>query len=482
MGLNIVEAQLTRRVTIPLADGDSRITLDATLTSAAAALAAGFSLDGAGHVFDERGYNGKGLGSLGMTSFANAAAMAPNGTIYLQFERRSVATAEVNNGGAFIDSNGHSAAANRTILNTTTDTANYTRRILGNTFLSFLNTANSTAATTNFNRFNSHSVPGYQDPFYVEVIWTWKGTDYWIYVDGHPFFHGTSAAAPTALDFKNVRVGAGGTSSNTIGDYYIRRIQLSTAFAPPVMVPLRVAALGDSFVKRASGAADPGADTVAGINAVQFMRAIGDMQTPYGYVTGQTSWGLGLEALAWQELGAYFPLYLAAKSGGGYEKNVIPTAYTDAVNAFKPELLIALSSVNDVSVASPVTAIVANTKAKLDEVIDGNAALRQILLFVGFSGHLNPPQVATAGWLAEYKRINTLLIDGMNGYRDKVKVVPVYDAWGGDNYPKEQTVGSAPTNATATAANDIHPSPSGFTRMTAIMWPHVRSFLTSNPG
>lgn len=483
MGLEIAEAQIARRVTIPLATGDSRIVLDATLTSQAAATDAGFTLAGTGHVFDSNGYNGKGLGSLFLDNWAGSASMAPTGTIYLRFERRAVALDEANNGGAFADSVGHAASGTRYVLNSVKDDSAYGRRIMANLFLIFVNIANTTSTQTNWTRFNSHAVPTYQDERYMEVVWTWSGTEYWIYVDGHPYLHGTSAAAPTALDLDNFRLGAGGTSSNTIGDYYIKRVQLSSAYAPPAMLPLRIAAYGDSFVKRATGTGDPAADTVAAINAVQVALTIPSLATtPYGYVTAQTSWALGLEALAWQNIGAYFPFYNAAKSGGGYEKNSIPSAYADAVNAFRPELVIALSSVNDVSVASPVTDIVANTKLKMDALIDGNTALRKILFFVGFSGHLNPPQVATAGWLEEYKRINALLVAGLANYRGKVEVVDVYNAWGGDSYPPGQTVGSAPTNATATASNDIHPSPSGFTKMAAIMWPYVRNFLTSRPG
>lgn len=479
--LTIQEQALARRTFAPLPAGDSRILLDATLTSAAAATSAGFTLDGTGHVFDSNGYNGKGTGTLGLVNWAGSAQMAATGTIYIQFERRAIATDEANNGGIFIDSIGHAAAGTRAVLNTSNDAATYARRIRGNTFADFQNIANATTTTIGFNRMNSHAVPTYQDQMYAEVVWTWRGPDYWIYVDGHPFYHGTSPASPTALDLDNVRVGGLGTASNTIGDYYIKRIQLSSAWMPPRMIPLRVGLLGDSFVKRAFGTGDPASDTVAAINAVQKGLSMDELTVTYGYVTGQTSWALGLESLAWTNTGGFLPIYWAGKSGGGYEKNVIPSAYTDALNAYRPELVIALASVNDVNPSSPVSNIVANTKAKLDAMIDGNTALRKIIFCVGFGGHRNPATAAVPGWLDEYKRVSALLTAGLESYRGVVQVVDVYGAWGGDNYPVTQTVGSNPLNVTATAGNDVHPSPTGLQKMAEILWPHVRDFVLMRP-
>lgn len=481
MGLEIADLYRGRRVTMPLAAGDSRILLDATLTSSGAATGAGFSLVGTGHVFDSNGFNGMGTGTLRIQNWAQQAQMAPQGTIYLQVERLALTIDESDNGGIFVDSVGTVGQGYlRYVLNAYNDADTYSRSIYYNGStdsgnLNFTNKANGTSDRWRLPRYNSHAVPTYQDSRYAEIVWTWSGLDYWFYVDGHPLKYGVSAAAPTSADWDNILIGSGGSVSNPLGTFYIKRVQISKTYVPPVMLPLRVGIYGDSFGALGIQLPFQASPTVAQLNAAQTSVDLPSRYNHYLRTNAQTSWMHGLQALAWQNLGAYFPVYCGAMSGGGYEKSPIEENYRTGLNAFRPELIIANASVNDINAASPTTNIVANTKTMFDALIDGNASLRKILFFVGFNGHLVATQ--DAAWLADYKRVSKLLVDGMANYRGKVQVVDVYDAWGGDNYPLTQTIGTAPTNATGTYGTDQHPSPTGLTKMTEIMWPHVYKFL-----
>lgn len=483
--LTIQEQQVGRRVTIPLAAGDSRILLDATLTSSAAATGAGFSLVGTGHDFNSDGFNGNGTGTLRIQNWAQQAQMAPQGTIYLQVERVALTLDESDNGGIFVDSVGTvNQGSTRCLLNAYNDADTYSRSIFYNGStdsgnLNFTNKANSTSDRWRLPRYNSHAVPTYQDSRFAEIVWTWSGTDYWFYVDGHPLKYGVSAAAPTATEWDNILIGSCGSVSNPLGTFRIKRVQIDKVYVPPVMLPLKVGIYGDSFGALGIQLPFQASTTVAQLDAAQTSVDLPSRYNHYLRTNAQTSWMHGLQALAWQNLGVYFPAYCGAMSGGGYEKTPIEANYRTALNNFGPELIIANASVNDINAASPTTNIVANTKTMFDALIDGNTSLRKILFFVGFNGH----RVATqdAAWLADYKRVSALLIAGMDNYRGKVQVVDVYEAWGGDNYPLTQTIGTSPTNATATFGTDQHPSPSGLAKMTEIMWPYVRDFLTARP-
>lgn len=488
MGILTSQVYLNRRTYAPLAAGDSRILLDATLTSQAAATAAGFSLSGSSHVFDERGFNGKGSGSLAMSNFSGAAAMEKTGTIYTRVERAALSFSNANNANVFSDSVGTDNNAARYLFYINNDAFTYERRIfhdgLGNNGLNFLNKANNTTATPVFNRYNSHAVPVYQDQIYCDIVWTWSGLVYYIYVDGHFFTSGVSAALPTATDMKNVRYGAQNAGAGFLGDFYIHRIQFSSAFCTAQMLQQRWGTQGDSFILGCDEGAEANGlndGTIAQINAVQRGTSLPARNANLVKSRGQCSWMHGLQALAWQEVGAYFPYYVAAHGGQGYEKVPLHANYRDALNAYKPEFIICMQSVNDVNPSSPCVDIVGNTKSKLDHLIDGNSKLRKIMFFCGISGHQDPAKIATAGWRTEYKRLKDQLMAGLPGYRGKVEAYDLYDLWGGDNYPVTQTAGSAPTNLTTEAGNDVHPSATGHTVITQLLWPYVKRELLSLP-
>lgn len=490
--MSIQDYYLSRQGFAPLESGDSRILLDATLTTSAAATAAGFAIAGTGNVFDGNGWNGKGTGWLRIIGWANSASMAARGTIYMEIERRALSFDESNyldgTFNTFRDSVGTDNGAVRAAFFIYNDAATYSRKLhndgAGANGLIAINKANAVQQFPILTNYNSHAIPVYQDAQFSRIVWTYNGADYYVWVDGHLIYKGTSAALPTTDDFKNIIVGAGSTAGATpLGDFYIRRVQLSTAFIPPVLAGPRVGLYGDSFVRQmGSNTPVPATETVTDIDGVQQFKILTTRSAALVRAEGQTPWGIGLQALAQTLLGFNFPMYTAAKGGSGYEKTPIPVVFRTALNAFRPELIIAMASVNDVVPGSPVTNIVNNTKLVMDDFIDGNPALRKILLIVGISGHRDPTKAADPLYLPEYKRVSALLVSGLDNYRNVVEVVDVYGAWGGDAYSPTQTIGSAPTNASASAGNDIHPSATGTTAITSILWPHVRDFLISRPS
>lgn len=483
--LTIQEQQLARRNFPPFASGDAAVKLDATLTSSAARVAAGFVEEGTGIVYDSNGFNGKGTGNLRMNAWAGAAAVAPQGTLYIQVERAAVSWSNANNAGydnLFHDSTGTDSGAERYVFTNYNGAQTNLDQIFyfnGSPDAFRMNVVTGgTSQITDITTFNSHAIPTYQDSRYMTIVLTWQDKTWWWYVDGHLIKTGTASAAKSSTDFDGFRVGSQGTSKR-LGDFYIKRIQISTYYCPPVMVPLRVAGYGDSFMLASIEGTVPGADTVAAINTSQIATTM--VSPNFGRSRGQASFMHGIRALAWTELGAYFPYYISAKQGTGYEKSATPSAYRDAVNAYRPELLICMQSINDVDASTPATDIVGNTKTMLDAMIDGNPALRKILFITGISGHQDPTKAAIVGWKREYNRLRLLLDAGLSNYRGKVQVIDAYEAWGGDDYSFYQTIGSSPDNA-VTAGNDPHPSATGHQKIAEMLWPYMRDFLIARPS
>lgn len=460
---------------IPLDAGDSRILLDATLTSSAAATNAGFTLAGTGHEFDEFGFNGNGTGYLLMSNWASASSMTPQGSVYLEFDRTALSWSYLNNGAStFSASEGIDGGAVRYLFRAYNDAFTEEIRVFienGSDDLArimYETTAQST--TTTLGRMNSHAITDLDSRTMTLVI-TWSGLDYWVYWDGHLIMHKTNTATPHALRFDNMRL------MDSMGDTYIKRIQLSTAFMLPRMHNRKVAAFGDSFILASIQGASAGADTVAGIDAIQTHTGLPERLVNYAKGRGQGSWGHWLQAIAQHEWRVNFPFYVSAKNGAGYSLTPIPSAYADAVNAFAPEVIIAMQSVNDVNPAAPVADIVADTTAILDTMIDGDPALRQILFVTGISGHQDPTKVAISGWMDEYRRLSALLNAGLDGYRGKVTVIDAWSDWGGAGYDSTQTVGSHPLNTTSSAGNDVHPTEIGHIRIAEILWPYLSPYL-----
>lgn len=492
--LTIQEHALGRRSFPPFATTDSAVKMDATLTSLAAVQAAGFVEEGTGITYGTNGFNGHATGNLYAADWPNYASIAGQGTFYLQFERTAITGDNSNNtvDSFFHDTTGEDGAVKkRYLFEGTNGATTYLRSAFHQDggvpgYFRAVTKLNSVAINSDTVWLNSHFVPGEQTD-YAELVFTWKGRTFFWYLDGVMIFRGESAADPTSDDWRFLRLGYAVSGAARLGNYNIKRVQISTYYCPPVMSPIRVALYGDSFMRYGSESTVPASATVAAINAVQWLLKefpVGySFSTPTGK-TGLTPFALGLRALGWQQVGFSFPTYIASCSGCGYEKSPMASAYADAVNAYRAEIVVTQMSVNDIDPTTPVTDLVANTKVKLDTLIDGNPQLRTILFFVGITGSKDPTFIAAypaGAYLSETNRVRQLyLASDLNGYRSKVKMVDVSSCWGGDDYPATQTIGSAPDN-TVPYAGGVHPSPTGETVISACIWPSVKQILTSRP-
>jgi hypothetical protein len=418
---------------------------------------------------------------------SHRGTLAQQGTISVVFERLGMTYDNSWSATDFKDSSGSTEAIQRYLWMSRNPALSYERSILwngaGNKAVLFTDKSNGKYVHSIFAINNSRYVVGHHDPVFAEIVWTWTGRTSYVFVEGHLINVYTRADAPEPDEFKQFAVGGFfGSTSGGFGNFRIKRITISSHFSPPTMLPVKVGMLGDSFTIAGDEAFAPAVETVDGIDAVQEGLVLTDNNSQYNRHRGQASWIFFLQSLSWLHLGSYFSYYRAAKGGAGFEKNQIPKAYRDALINYKPDIIIAHGSTNDVKPLSPVTDLVSHTKAILDELIDGIPNLRQILFFETFSGHQCIG--LTAGWLDELKRVHGLYrAGGIHGYRGKVQYIQTYDTWGGDNYDPHFSLGSNPDNQTASGpppygpGNDLHPSASGHAKMAEIIWPSLYNAL-----
>lgn len=497
--MNIPEFYLARRNFPPFAAGDADTIMDLDLTSSNGSTPAGVAT----HGFTVRGtptFDSSGMltasGHLYHLAFkpSDRPALAVKGTIMIECERAGL-TLDQSQVTYFADSSGQGTLAAQTFLIHHRDTTNaYGVNIghLSGATASFrMDGKSNNVAFGVSQQYLSRHVPNEQDSIWAKIIYTWDKTKLYQFIDGHLVYVATLSApfAESAWTYFAVGGYSGAVDTNRFGNFHIRKVQISKKFSGPTMLPLRIGVYGDSFVKGCDASGTPAGDTVAQINAAQTgldVTNITDMSNTFG----QSYWMLLLQAIAWEQLGVYVPYYNGGKSGVGYatQTTQIPAAYADAVNAYRPEILIVFGSVNDINAVTPVTGLVEGIKADLDALIDGNTALRKILFFETIGGFL-PPNIpnGVAATRTEHNRLISLMrAGGIDGYRGLVQYIRTYDSWGGDNYPPEYTIGASPLNLTSTgpasAGDDVHPTPRGREKIAAIVWPYLKSAILSRPA
>ncbi|MHB8716898.1 MAG: SGNH/GDSL hydrolase family protein [Sulfuricaulis sp.] len=245
--------------------------------------------------------------------------------------------------------------------------------------------------------------------------------------------------------FNVVSIGADNSGGNSILKGYIRRIQLLKRTVDNLgAIDTKIAFIGDSFVQRGAGHATPSSITVAGVDAVQNgLNDIGltDNSDPTKIPvigTYYVPWIWALRKMA-ANYSLRFRYYAAGDAGHGWSPTVanetaqIRPAFRDAVIAYNPEILVALGSVNDVNVALPPTDLLGETKAVLDEFIDGCPNLRKILFCQTFPGYKGSAPANNSAAIAQYEA-QVALQAQLDGYRGKVEIIYTYSALGGENY------------------------------------------------
>lgn len=497
---------LATQIYPPFKDNDSSLIVNlGPVITEAKATAAGFTATG-GDFDSVLGYR-PGAGGLIDKLGAATSMSGATWTIYFEVERAAIsADKSISAGANFVNSTGR----------TTADGLGYIWSIHDDTPLDILRIGvNGADGSFNFSHIRNNGgivngvcmnsgnsyVHSAFDARFAKCFLTVSGTRWYVNIDGQYVGTGTFATEFPAGFVNLIRLG-GYNSADSLGNYYLRRWQLSTRYCPPQEASARIGIIGDSIVVAGDGRADAAGDTVAQIDAVQSnLTPVASAARRTG-LRGQTSWVHVLQALANDQLGCWLNVYNAGKSGAGWAINgsgvsPIPTAYFDALNAFAPEIVIALGSVNDPSNGTP-SQIGLDCRARLDYVANNNPYLRTILFFETFSWEASSAGTVSGGPAAWKAKNQSLIADQrakLESYLAGTRQVPVsymrtYDAMypGGtvSDATKRYFIGSHPDNTTTSrdggASQDAHPSAEGHLYMgTTVIWPYLRNTLLSMP-
>lgn len=277
---------------------------------------------------------------------------------------------------------------------------------------------------------------------------------------------------------------------------YVKRFQIiNRACSNQHYSGHKVAFIGDSIVVRSGGgyadeAAINSAGTVAALDAVQSA-----LSNAYAKEEGSASanpvmgyhycpWATMLSNLAAYE-GAPFHYYIAGDSGSEWStenSDQIAANRFNAVIAYNPEIIVCLGSVNDVAVGNTTAQLETDTKDKLDDFIDNCPNLNHILFLT------TPPLVGDDGVNTSAKRdlldSHHAMQAGLNGYRGKVVVYDLFTALGGHDMNGDYNEGSH-TNAadwdaissSSIAGDNIHPGQTGMSKYAEVIWPVLKSLL-----
>lgn len=371
------------------------------------------------------------------------------------------------------------------------------------------------------------------DPNFAEILFTWSGATYFLYVDGAMIRTGTLTLGAMPADlFYQVTIGNGPAGPNAnlggcFGPYKIERFHLSTKFTVPSPSKLLIGIGGDSYVVGGGGFnGDGGLPNVATISSILNANANGLIDTSIGFADnaassaqqGITRWGRLLQGFAAKQLSVTVPFFAAAKSGydsyftGAHfasSARDLPTAatpltaYADALNAARPAIVIELDSINSIIHTSLATLAncdpVADLKWRYDYLANGNPNLRAILCIEAHS----PELVATAG-LSGYgvaNGANAATVSAsfraslraafyaqqyLAGGSVPVIYVPTYEQLAGSAAGATFTYGSEPRNTVTTGsaphgpsgtAPDIHMTVRGYIKLADIIWAALKPVI-----
>lgn len=492
------EALLARRNFPPFA-ADSDVLFDHTFTTLAAAQAAGLTTLGTGHQFDPNlGFNGAGTGGLKISAvpWALGPQMATKGTIWVQFQREKVTYNDTFIPSSFVDSQGGMEySGNRKDIFYAQGAASTEEMVIGSLAnLEGRYRVNNVLLEPVVALPNSHVLAdaNLQDPYWATAAITWNGTEVHFYADGH-YVRSQVANRAQLTDSNLISLSRWAIGSKFAGDNYfpgwIKRVQMSKKFCPPVISSLRVAAYGDSNTFNMAGASTPGADTVAAITSAQLFNRLTPRYTTFTANRCQNELVAILQRLAWTQLGFHFQWFNSSKGNTGLGTTggvtTIPAAYRNAIIEFKPQIIIMLLPINDVRPSTPQTQYVADIKSvHLDAFIDGIPNLRKIIMLESPFSHKGNTTGTVAGWYAEWVRLRNLVRSGgIDGYRGKVQLIlsnvnrPGVLSSDPDDYDPRETNGAHPLNASTSAGVDVHRTATAYLRDAAYIWPVLEAAL-----
>lgn len=480
----------------------------AASTAAGTALfaAAGFTtLTGAAHRFDSTlGFNGGGSSDYRYTgstpSWVTNVANSTEFTVLLDVRRVDIAKDVTANTSAQNDSEGiPKQTGTATPINFDSNagffygvSAQYLGTSSGaaSTNLILLGEASDGVSKSCQMAFNSHHSPVYDDPDgFVTLGWSCEpGAITWL-VDGWPLVRETVAASWTGTPTAWVKGAVGSAGGALFHDGWIRRLRIyNKAVRFNYSLHPKVGVFGDSFMQRATDRALPASDSVADINAAQ--NELSDTTSIANSGTNKHWSNFHAPNITCHIMQRWavrsglppFRVFNSGHSGHGWAADVNPIeqAYLDTLITWSPEIIICGGSVNDASATAGVADVnyLRDVKLMLDQFIDGLPNLRKILFVTSVS-----VSKLTASYSAA--QIAKLALQAhlqlqLSGYRNKVKVINTYHAFGGANYDGRLQLGQYPRIVNG-AGIDVHPGGFGMLQYAEKIWPHLLEELTGRP-
>jgi len=368
---------------------------------------------------------------------------AEEGTIYMECERAGLTVDESDISTKFLQSSGRVNATDGAYLmamyfNRWDTKAHFFRGTKVQAGACFTNLDDPTAAEQNLETYMNSQPKAKMttaESDIATVAVTWKGLTVQTLIDGLPVNTTTLGEIFGAAVFGLFAIGNDDVSATRMfGDYNIKRLQVTKRHSLLVANPMRLAFIGDSFMKAYTDSVDitqlsdigllydgtGGAGTHAGL--AEFIRLFA---VNHNFVLTGIRAGIACEN----------------QSGWATDfPNTIDSTQTDHIIAYDPEILITAGSINDVNTVAPAVDIYTDTKTILDTLIDGCRSLREVHFFEQFAGHQGS-LAQGADHIAEYKRLSALQ-SALNGYQRSnaagetctVFFHETYDAWGGDDY------------------------------------------------
>lgn len=516
---------------LPLASGDSDLVLDLDFTKGQAAINAalvtanGFAHSGAAGTWDSTlGWNPNGTETYLNTNWTPAglgsrAPLYPNFTIYVEVRRSDLGITYLDDNTGFID-NAVGPSVNAPypantygylfyITRSTAPTPHLTMRYknfgtLGaggqRVEIEHCDTAVEGGMTLRYHP-DQITTPDYADGDFAKIMFVVEGQTIWYYFDGEPMYYWTRTSNTTTDDMFQmfgIACNQGGTG---VFRGYIRRMQvIKRAINNRAALGTKLAVQGDSFVVNGGSIANPGALTVAGVNAMQNGLNDSALATKTTTINPletavNTPWIWALRKLC-ANTGLRCRWYIAGQGAHGYSSTVasgttqFAACMSDAVIAYDPEIILMLGSVNDINIAgAPDTSLAADLTAAFDKYINGCKKLRKILFTTTFpsrqAGGASADQPAYGAELARIVGIQK----SFDGYRGKVQVIDVYTLMGSwSNTDRGLSRGGHPCAPlwdaayTKTETNgDIHPGQYGQNRMAEVLWPYFKAAVLTTP-
>lgn len=486
----------------------------------------GWTASGAGTFSATNGYtpgtlSASGLANSALSAFASTAEM-PQGTVAVHFAREGVTT-DNSFLPYFWDSTGNTlnaASQNRQLFTMRSNTGSWSLgAVIQAASVPFLQLAVRTNSMSQPNYFgwqtvNSHYVPGYQDPTFADLVFTWYQNQYYVFFDGHFLNAGTLGDVPTLQMFENICIGnyngSGQPAGAPFGAYAIQQFQISSRFLGPVMAGPTVGILGDSFVASYTQRATPTATGAGGnlqvsdINTVQNAQGLYSGLAALTVQPGQTSTFHEIEALMFENYGFYPPIYNAGNPGHGFSQSLSPIddAYIAALNAAAPAIVVAQGSVNDANQFHPPDAtFLGDTENYLKRLVLGggsriaapaNPALEDLIYLEMLSSQGLPSAggYVEPGYGTESQNLITITRNGLSNYAPPNGVVFNYlksrEWWNQATQYPYYMFGSNPSDPyNAPGGRDylnVHPDPTGFSVIAAELFAPLAIDILNTAG